>query len=139
RKASRHLESRVEDRTAELDRTNTTLREEIDERRQAEARLTEEVELRMAQAERLRVANERSDLLAGELSHRVRNLFGVVNAVLSLSSRKGDGRDAFETARQRIEALGRAHSVSQGGGADTDLGVLASTLLAPYQRSEGGA
>jgi two-component sensor histidine kinase/HAMP domain-containing protein len=139
RQASQHLESRVKQRTAELDRANAALREEIDERRRAEARLAEEAELRTAQAERLRVVNERSDLLARELTHRVKNLFAVVNAVLSLSAREGGGSDTVETARRRIEALARAHSASQGGGADTDLGLLAATLLAPYQRPDGEA
>ncbi|HEX2256583.1 MAG TPA: cache domain-containing protein [Afifellaceae bacterium] len=140
RQASQHLESRVKERTADLGRANAALREEIDERRRAETRLAEEAELRTAQAERLRIANERSDLLARELTHRVKNLLGVVNAVLSLSAREGGGgSDVVETARRRIEALARAHSVSQGGTAEAELGKLAATLLAPYQRPDGQA
>jgi two-component sensor histidine kinase/HAMP domain-containing protein len=140
RQASQSLETRVKERTAELDRANAALREEIEERRRAQARLGEEAELRAAHAERLRIANERSALLARELTHRVKNLFGVVTAVLSLTAREGRGSDeAVETARRRIEALARAHSASQGAGAEAELGRLAATLLAPYQRPDGEA
>lgn len=140
RQASQFLETRVKERTAELDRANAALREEVDERRRAQARLAEEADLRAAQAERLRVANERSDLLARELGHRVKNLLGVVTAVLSLTAREGRGRDdVVDTARRRIEALARAHSASQGAAAEAELGKLAATLLAPYQRPDGEA
>jgi PAS domain S-box-containing protein len=89
----------------------------------------------------LKIAEEQLELIAGELAHRIRNIFAVVNSLLMLSSR-GDSHDrAFaDTARARIDALARAHDyvrpqTGHGGrrqvGKVTTHGLL-QTLLAPY-------
>ncbi|WP_051630703.1 sensor histidine kinase [Afifella pfennigii] len=126
RAASRQLEARVEQRTAELNDANSKLREEA--------------ELRAAQAERLQKANEQAELLARELNHRVKNVFAVVAAILSLGARSATSADELaKTTRRRIDALSKAHSVTQGYGAATavgDLGRLARLVLAPYMREE---
>ncbi|MBZ8132823.1 cache domain-containing protein [Afifella sp. IM 167] len=126
RQASRELEARVEKRTAELNAAN--------------ARLKEEAELRAAQAESLKKANAQAELLARELNHRVKNVFAVVSAVLSLGARSAESADDLaRTTRRRIDALSKAHSVTQGHGsaaAASDLGRLAKLVLAPYVRED---
>lgn len=60
-------------------------------------------------------ARERSDLLARELNHRVKNLFAVILSILSLSSRSETDVKVFaRKVRDRIHALSLAHAVSQG-------------------------
>ena len=79
------------------------------ERRAARA----EAEAREAEA--LRRAHERSDLLARELNHRVKNLFAVITSIVSMSGRgETDVKVAVRKIRDRIHALSLAHAVSQG-------------------------
>ncbi|MFC4254099.1 PAS domain-containing protein [Croceibacterium xixiisoli] len=53
---------------------------------------------------------EHRDLLARELSHRIKNIFAVVAALISLSARKQPEFRAFsEEVNGSIRALGRAH------------------------------
>lgn len=76
-----------------------------------------------AQAER--------DVLLGELSHRMKNLFAVTQAVLSMSHREAASKeDALELARSRIDSLARAHAHSLGH-EDEDLQALVEAVLAP--------
>ena len=50
------------------------------------------------------------DLLSQELSHRIKNIFAVVSALIALSARQHPGARAFAVAvRDRIAALARAH------------------------------
>ena len=84
------------------------------------------------------------DLLARELSHRIKNLFAVVSSLVSLSARGNDAlKDFARTIRGRIEALGRAHDYVRpveweaGAGAPSrSLHGLLAELLRPY-REEG--
>ena len=78
--------------------------------------------------------------VAEELQHRTKNLFGVISAIVALSGRgETDVPRLVEKVRDRLVALGKAHSISiaEGEGRSSDLFDLASTILAPYQ-SEGG-
>ena len=80
-------------------------------------------------------ARERSDLLARELNHRVKNLFAVILSIVSLSGRgQTNVSEVVQTIRARIHALSLAHAVSQGQ-LDTKIvamhEVLAATLE-PY-------
>ena len=96
--------------------------------------------------ERTRVAlvaaDERQRLLAGELRHRVKNLFAVVYALIGISEREARQKDdlhaGFETLRQRIMALSRANDVGTGDDGELpgdafDVLELSRTVLAPYQ------
>ena len=77
----------------------------------------------------VKAAEAGRELVIAELSHRVKNLFAVIRAILSLSQREAaDPADAFARAAGRIEALGRAHSRSLGRGADDLEGLLAAVL-----------
>ena len=93
------------------------------------------------EAEELRRARERSDLLARELNHRVKNLFSVILSIVSLSGRNAtDPKALVRKIRDRIHALSLAHAVSQGQLDQKLVGlrdVLAATLE-PYIEGEGG-
>lgn len=85
-------------------------------------------------------AEEGHELLAGEMSHRVKNLLAIAAGLTNLTSRSAVSVE--EMAReltQRLTALGRAHDIvrpldgSQGRAAL--LGDLIAVLLAPYDDS----
>jgi two-component sensor histidine kinase len=82
-------------------------------------------------------AEEGNELLAGEMSHRVKNLLAIASGLTSITSRSAASTE--DMARQltnRLTALGRAHDLVRPlpGHAKTDalLGDLLSVLLAPY-------
>jgi PAS domain S-box-containing protein len=90
-------------------------------------------------------AESARDLLARELSHRIKNLFAVVASIVSLSARGNDALKEFaRTVRARIEALGRAHDYVRpaeweggGAGASRSLHGLIGGLLGAYQGAGG--
>jgi two-component sensor histidine kinase len=82
-------------------------------------------------------AEEGNELLAGEMSHRVKNLLAIAAGLTAITSRSA--RTIEDMARQlteRLSALGRAHDLvrplpnNQGHAAL--MGDLFSVLLAPY-------
>jgi len=89
-------------------------------------------------------AEETRELLAGEMSHRVKNLFALASALTVIASRSTATKT--EMARdltQRLTALGRAHDLVRTlpGQEDTKaalLGDLLAVLFAPYDSQEGG-
>lgn len=61
----------------------------------------------------LREANARTELLAKELNHRVKNLFAVVMSIISATARsEPDSRVAAAKARERVQALAGAHALT---------------------------
>lgn len=82
-------------------------------------------------------AEEGHELMAGEMSHRVKNLLAVASGLTSITSRSS--ASAIDMAReltQRMTSLGRAHDLirpipGQEGRAAL-LGDLLTILLAPY-------
>jgi two-component sensor histidine kinase len=82
-------------------------------------------------------AEEGSELLAGEMSHRVKNLLAIASGLTRLTSQSA--KTPVDMAREltaRLAALGRAHDMvrplpGQQGSAAL-LGDLISILLAPY-------
>ena len=89
------------------------------------------------------VAEER-ELVAQELSHRIKNIFAVLTSIISLSARSRPEVKAFaEELRQRIYALGEAHDfvrphshVSQQPEHKGSLKVLIERLMQPYGRND---
>jgi two-component sensor histidine kinase len=82
-------------------------------------------------------AEEGSELLAGEMSHRVKNLLSIAGGLTHLTSRSAKSvEEMAKELTQRLTALGRAHDVvrplpGQQGKAAL-LGDLMAVLLAPY-------
>lgn len=93
-----------------------------------------------------KLAAEEREVIAQELSHRIKNIFSVVNGLISLAARSKPGmRELGDELRARIYALGRAHDVvrprsqvADGSVAAITLHGLIQELLAPYDNDEGG-
>jgi two-component sensor histidine kinase len=82
-------------------------------------------------------AEEGHELLAGEMSHRVKNLLAIAAGLTSITSRRTSStKDMASELIQRLTALGRAHDLVRplpgGQGNAALLGDLLSILLAPY-------
>lgn len=82
-------------------------------------------------------AEEGNELLAGEMSHRVKNLLSIAAGLTSITSRTTSStRDMARELIQRLTALGRAHDLVRplpnNQGSAALLGDLLSVLLAPY-------
>jgi len=82
-------------------------------------------------------AEEGSELLAGEMSHRVKNLLTIATGLTELTGRSAQSVAAMTgELTQRLTALGRAHDVVRPlpghQGKAALLGDLLSVLLAPY-------
>ncbi|HVG48228.1 MAG TPA: HWE histidine kinase domain-containing protein [Rubellimicrobium sp.] len=82
-------------------------------------------------------AEEGHELLAGEMSHRVKNLLVIASGLTAITSRSSGSTD--EMAReltQRLTSLGRAHDLIRPlpgkEGRAALLGDLVTILLAPY-------
>ena len=92
---------------------------------------------KMAQAER--------EVVAHELSHRIKNIFSVLSGIISLSARsEPQARNFAELLRKRIDAMGRAHDfvrphseMSRPTMPDTTLFNLLTRLLEPYWGEAG--
>lgn len=85
-------------------------------------------------------AEEGSELLAGEMSHRVKNLLAIATGLTQLTAKSANTVDEMTgELTQRLTALGRAHDLvrplpgEQGKAAL--LGDLFSILLAPYDET----
>jgi two-component sensor histidine kinase len=82
-------------------------------------------------------AEEGHELLAGEMSHRVKNLLAIASGLTAITSRSAKTTaDMAKELTHRLTALGRAHDLvrplpGQGGKAAL-LGDLFTVLLAPY-------
>jgi two-component sensor histidine kinase len=82
-------------------------------------------------------AEEGHELLAGEMSHRVKNLLTIASGLTAITSRSAaSAKDMARELTDRLVALGRAHDavrpLPNGQGGAALLGDLISVLLAPY-------
>jgi len=83
-------------------------------------------------------AEEGRELLAGEMSHRVKNLLSIASGLTAITSRStSTTNDMARELTQRLTALGRAHDLvrplpGQTQNASALLGDLLTVLLAPY-------
>lgn len=88
-----------------------------------------------------RLSEERFHLLMGEMVHRIKNLFALANAIVSLSARAGSTVDEVVSAvHARLSALARAQELTLGnwqaeiqGEGSVDLLSLTKTILEPYR------
>jgi two-component sensor histidine kinase len=82
-------------------------------------------------------AEEGNELLAGEMSHRVKNLLTIATGLTAITSRSATSiENMARELTARLTALGRAHDLVRplphGQGDAALLGDLLSVLLAPY-------
>jgi two-component sensor histidine kinase len=82
-------------------------------------------------------AEEGHELLAGEMSHRVKNLLAIASGLTRMSSRSaGTIEEMARSLTDRLMSLGRAHDLIRplpgSEGRAALLGDLLSVLLAPY-------
>jgi two-component sensor histidine kinase len=82
-------------------------------------------------------AEEAHELLAGEMSHRVKNLIAIAGALTTMTSRSSNTKeDMARELTQRLTALGRAHDLVRPVPGQTEnaalLGDLITVLLMPY-------
>jgi len=91
-----------------------------------------------------KLAAEERELVAQELSHRIKNIFAVLTSIVSLSARsKPELKPFADQLRQRIHALGEAHDfvrphsqVSRPSENQASLRALINRLLAPYNQDD---
>ena len=82
-------------------------------------------------------AEEANELLAGEMSHRVKNLLAIASGLTTMTWRSAEStEDMARDLTRRLAALGRAHDLVRPvpGNAEKGalLGDLLAILLAPY-------
>ncbi|WP_160590570.1 sensor histidine kinase [Alteraurantiacibacter aestuarii] len=80
--------------------------------------------------------SESRDMLAKELSHRIKNIFAVVSGLVSLQARKEpEHKDFAETLNDTLRALGRAHDFVRPASGSTreSLKGLLEVVFAPYR------
>jgi len=95
--------------------------------------------------EQKRIA-EQNEVLSRELSHRIKNIFAVLNGLIGLSARQFPGvADFARQLQDRIAALGRAHNFVRPHGEDSaprmgpsTLKALLVELLNPYPALDEG-
>ncbi|MGK9167206.1 PAS domain S-box protein [Inquilinus limosus] len=85
-------------------------------------------------------AQERQVLLLREMNHRVKNLFALAGAIISLSARNARSpEDLAEQVRNRLSALARAHELTlpdlkrEQAATPTTLETLLRTIVLPYE------
>ena len=94
----------------------------------------------------LKQAQAAREVLSQELSHRIKNIFAVVSALVALSGRQHpEAREFAKSLRTRIQALARAHEFVRPHTAASAPSIAGSTLqaflrdlLAAYQDDDGG-
>lgn len=92
-----------------------------------------------------KLAQEEREVVAQELSHRIKNIFAVVAGLIALAARnRPDFAGIATDLRQRVTALGRAHDFvrphsvrSQPHARQDSLHGLLGELFEPYQQVDG--
>ena len=106
------------------------------------------VALRMTQTEaRLKIALAEQEQLALEMSHRVKNVFNIVDGMISVTEKSATSKaDLAEILSGRIRALGKAHGLVRRSFSNDDgmpdgasLGTLLKAILGPYETPFGQA
>lgn len=89
-------------------------------------------------------AEEAREMLAGEMNHRVKNIFAITAALTTMSSRSTLTKDEMvKDLRQRIVALSKAHDMVRPDHSQQHkaalLGDLLATLLKPYSNIQSNS
>ena len=88
-----------------------------------------------------KLAEETREMLAGEMGHRVKNLFAIASALTTISARSTTtATEMLRDLTQRLTALSRAHDLVRPVLSEpkkaVPLGDLLAVLLAPYNDGE---
>ena len=88
-----------------------------------------------------KLAEEAREMMAGELHHRMKNLFALASSLASISARTTSSKEEMtKDLQQRLGALSEAHGMIRPEMSDQsparDLGQLLSALLKPYIDSD---
>lgn len=91
-----------------------------------------------------KLAAEEREVVAQELSHRIKNIFSVLNGIIALSSRSDPDMKPFaDHLRARIAAMGKAHDLvrphsksSRPTDVQASLAGLIGQLVAPFQSAD---
>lgn len=89
--------------------------------------------------EAVEIEKAKTELLARELNHRVKNLFAIVLSLIRNSGREEtDAREATKKIHERVFALARAHELTAtiDGPGETTLNDLVSAVALPYVSHE---
>jgi two-component sensor histidine kinase len=98
--------------------------------------------LRMARSEqRLQRAFEEQETLAKEMSHRVKNLFSMIDAMIRVSEKGAATKEEMaKVLSGRLHALARAHALVRRSFSEnevspraSDLGALIRTIVSPHE------
>lgn len=87
-------------------------------------------------------AEEAREMAAGEMSHRVKNLFSIASALTAIAARSaGTTTEMAHDLTQRLTSLGRAHDLVRPAPGQVEeraasLGDMLSVLLAPYSTDD---
>lgn len=94
---------------------------------------------RLRAHEALERSHAAEKMLTGELSHRVKNLLGLVQSLAMRTGATGPDATAFRDAFvARLQALSRAENLALGDGAQSvDLAELVAQAMEPFQRAGG--
>lgn len=93
----------------------------------------------------LKRARERQTLLLREMNHRVKNLFALAGAVITLSTRTARSPEELaEQVRKRLSTLARAHELTlpdlkrEQVATPTTLEALLRTIVSPFEDQDAG-
>lgn len=104
------------------------------------------ITLRMAHSEtRLQRLLDEQEMIAGEMSHRLKNVFAVADSMIRIGARTATSPEALATALSgRIQALGNAHGLvrrkagkNEGAEQLITLDELIETIVDPHHRPDG--
>jgi two-component sensor histidine kinase len=100
------------------------------------------VALRMVQTEKqLTAALEKQETLTREMSHRVKNLFAITDAMIRMTSRTSSTKEEMTVRLSgRVHALANANalvrrSLGHGGAPGVELSELLGKVLLPYDHA----
>lgn len=98
RQSARELEKRVSERTREIETINSSLQQEINERKKGE--------------KKIQAALQEKELLLKEIHHRVKNNLQVISSLLGLQARQFEDpllRDRFTETQNRVHSISIVH------------------------------
>lgn len=103
------------------------------------------ITLRMAQSEtRLQRLLDEQEMIAGEMSHRLKNVFAVADSMIRIGARTATSAEELATALSgRIQALGNAHglvrrkAIKKEGAELVRLDELIEAIVDPHRRPDG--